>query len=185
MTRAPPSRRQGAGLAMMAAVALLGFSGGQASAQQVVERFPSSGSAPASIVESVRVPPGAEMLILSGQTASRADAPDRSVSVDLPPAALGDTKTQTINILSKIRAALRRRGYALADVVKLTVYLVGDPANGGGMDYAGMNEGYRQFFGTLENPNLVARATVQVVALAEPAFLVEIEATAVRMPAKR
>jgi 2-iminobutanoate/2-iminopropanoate deaminase len=106
---------------MMAAVALLGFSGGQASAQQIVERFPSSGSAPASIVESVRVPPGAEMLILSGQTASRADAPDRPVSVDLPPAALGDTKTQTINILSKIRAALGRRGYALADVVKLTV----------------------------------------------------------------
>jgi enamine deaminase RidA (YjgF/YER057c/UK114 family) len=119
-----------AGLAMMAAVALLGFSGGQASAQQIVERFPSSGSAPASIVESMRVPPGAEMLILSGQTASRADAPDRSVSIDLPPAALGDTKTQTINILNKIRAALGRRGYALADVVKLTVYLVGDPANG-------------------------------------------------------
>jgi enamine deaminase RidA (YjgF/YER057c/UK114 family) len=107
------------------------------------------------------------------------------VSVDLPPAALGDTKTQTINILSKIRAVLGRRGYALADVVKLTVYLVGDPANGGGMDYAGMNEGYRQFFGTSENPNLAARATVQVVALAEPAFLVEIEATAIRMPAKR
>ena len=53
------------------------------------------------------------------------------------------------------------------------------------MDYARMNEGYRQFFGTSENPNLAARATVQVVALAEPAFLVEIEATAVRMPAKR
>jgi 2-iminobutanoate/2-iminopropanoate deaminase len=185
MTGAPKSRPQGAGLAMMAAVTLLGFSGGQASAQHIIERFPSSGSAPASIVESVLVPPGAEMLILSGQTASRADAPDRPVSVDLPPAALGDTKTQTINILSKIRAALGRRGYALADVVKLTVYLVGDPANGGRMDYAGMNEGYRQFFGASQNPNLVARATVQVVALAEPAFLVEIEATAVRMPANR
>jgi hypothetical protein len=43
------------------------------------------------------------------------------------------------------------------------------------MDYAGMNEGYRQFIGGAENPNLAARGAVQVVALAEPAFPVEEE----------
>jgi hypothetical protein len=43
------------------------------------------------------------------------------------------------------------------------------------MDYAGMNEGYRQFIGSTENPNLPARGTVQVVALAEPVFLAEEE----------
>jgi hypothetical protein len=43
------------------------------------------------------------------------------------------------------------------------------------MDYAGMNEEYRQFIGSTENPNLAACGAVQVVALAEPAFLVEEE----------
>jgi hypothetical protein len=38
-----------------------------------------------------------------------------------------------------------------------------------------MNEGYRQFIGGAENPNLAARGAVQVVALAEPAFPVEEE----------
>ena len=36
-----------------------------------------------------------------------------------------------------------------------------------------MNEGYPQLFGNLENPNLAARGRGQLVALAEPAFLVE------------
>ena len=43
------------------------------------------------------------------------------------------------------------------------------------MDYVGMNEGYRQFIGSMENPNLATRGTVQVAALAEPAFRVEEE----------
>ena len=38
-----------------------------------------------------------------------------------------------------------------------------------------MNEGYPQLFGNLENPNLAARGRGQLVALAEPAFLVEEE----------
>jgi enamine deaminase RidA (YjgF/YER057c/UK114 family) len=41
-----------------------------------------------------------------------------------------------------------------------------------------MNEGFRQFFGTAENPNTVARSTIQVAALAAPGYLVEIEAWA-------
>ncbi len=38
----------------------------------------------------------------------------------------------------------------------------------------------KQFFGTAENPGTVARSTIQVAALAGPAFLVEIEATAAK-----
>lgn len=48
------------------------------------------------------------------------------------------------------------------------------------MDFAGMNDGFKQFFGTADNPATVARSTVQVAALAGPAFLVEIEATAAK-----
>jgi enamine deaminase RidA (YjgF/YER057c/UK114 family) len=67
-------------------------------------------------------------------------------------------------------------------VVKLTVYLVGDPAKGGKLDFAGFSQGYAQFFGTAQQPNKVARTTVQVAALANPGFLVEIEAVAAKVP---
>lgn len=70
----------------------------------------------------------------------------------------------------------------MSDVVKLTVFVVGDPKLDGKMDFAGFNAGYREFFGTAANPNLVARSTVQVAALAGPNFLIEIEATAAKMP---
>ena len=38
----------------------------------------------------------------------------------------------------------------------MDVFIVGDPAKGGNMDFAGFMEGYRQFFGTPEQPNLPA-----------------------------
>lgn len=65
-------------------------------------------------------------------------------------------------------------------MVKLTVFLVGDPKLGGKLDFKGFSEAYGQFFGTADQPNKVARSVVQVSALANPAFLVEIEATAVK-----
>ncbi len=75
-------------------------------------------------------------------------------------------------------------GYTMADVIKLTVFVAGDPKLGGKMDFTGMNDGFKMFFGTPENPGTVARSTVQVAALAGPNFLVEIEATAAKAPAK-
>jgi len=67
----------------------------------------------------------------------------------------------------------------------MTVFVTADPKRPDGkMDFAGMNEGYRQFFGTAENPNVVARSTVQVAGLAGPYYLVEIEVTAAKMPAR-
>jgi len=58
--------------------------------------------------------------------------------------------------------------------------MAGDPAKGGKMDFAGMMEGYTQFFGTADQPNLPSRSAMQVAALANPGFLVEIEVAAVR-----
>jgi len=132
---------------------------------------------PAIILSSVTLPPSAEILMLSGQLASPID-PAKTDSID----AYGDTRTQTISTFNKIRAALAKQGYAMSDVVKLTVFVAGDPKLGGKMDFAGFNDGYKQFFGTAENPNLVARSTVQVAALAGPNFLIEIEATAAKTP---
>ncbi|MFN3552628.1 MAG: RidA family protein [Novosphingobium meiothermophilum] len=134
---------------------------------------------PALILGGVTIPPDAEVLMLSGQLANPID-PAVTTGIE----AYGDTKTQTVSIFRKIEAALAKQGYAMSDVVKLTVFVVGDPKLGGKMDFAGFNAGYREFFGTEANPNLVARSTVQVAALAGPQFLIEIEATAARVPAK-
>ena len=136
---------------------------------------------PAIILGGVILPPGAELFLLSGQLASPIDPSKPATSMD----DYGDTRTQTISTFNKIKSALEKQGYSLKDVVKLTVFVAGDPKLGGKMDFAGFNDGYKQFFGTTENPNLVARSTVQVAALAGPNFLVEIEATAAKLPAKK
>jgi enamine deaminase RidA (YjgF/YER057c/UK114 family) len=92
----------------------------------------------------------------------------------------GDTKTQAASALSKIEALLKEQGLGMGDIVMMHVYLVGDPSNGGKMDFAGLNAAYGQFFGTKEQPNKPARTTVQVAALAQQGPLVEIEVIAVR-----
>lgn len=92
----------------------------------------------------------------------------------------GDTQTQTANILKILGQILSGQGYGYGDVVMLHVYLVADPAKGGKMDFAGMKQGYGQFFGTPSQPGTPARATVQVAGLVDEGQLVEIEAVAAR-----
>jgi enamine deaminase RidA (YjgF/YER057c/UK114 family) len=62
----------------------------------------------------------------------------------------------------------------------MNVFLVGDPARGGAMDFEGLMKAYARHFGTPAQPNLPARTTVQVVALPMPGALVEIEVVAAR-----
>ena len=70
---------------------------------------------------------------------------------------------------------------ASSNVVAMTVYLAGDPAKGGRMDFEGMMAAYSQFFGTKEQPNKPARTKVQVVLPAGArGGLVEIDLVAVR-----
>lgn len=135
---------------------------------------------PAIILGGVTIPPGAEIVLLSGQLASPIVAGKADTLEDF-----GDTKTQAVSTFNKIKAALAKLGYSMSDVVKLTVFVVGDPKIGGKMDFAGFNAGYREFFGTAENPNLVARSTVQVAGLVSPNFLIEIEAIAAKAPKGR
>lgn len=128
------------------------------------------------IAAAVEVPAGRTTVFLSGAGPGIADrsAPPDSV------AAYGDTRTQTISALSAIRATLQRLHLDMGNVVKMQVFLVGDPAQGGKMDFAGFMEGYRQFFGTAQQPNLPARSTMRVAGLVAPGWLIEIEVTAVR-----
>jgi enamine deaminase RidA (YjgF/YER057c/UK114 family) len=149
-------------------------------AAQEILRHPTQ--TPGIILESVTVPPGATMVYVSGQVPSVMESARAKPMAEVVPADFGDTQTQTVNVLGKIEAILARRGMTMRDVVQLTVYLVGDPKLNGRMDFAGMNAGYRQFFGTGTNPNLVARTTMQISALVNPGFLVEIDAVAAKMP---
>src|SRR4249919_299674 len=98
------------------------------------------------------------------------------------PSVRGDTKTQTLNIMSQLGKILKGQGYGFGDVTMLQVYLVADPAKGGKMDFAGMKEAYAQVFGTPSQPGRPARATVQVAKLVDDGQLVEIAAVAVRTP---
>jgi enamine deaminase RidA (YjgF/YER057c/UK114 family) len=91
-----------------------------------------------------------------------------------------DTRSQSESVFRKIERILKEQGLGLRDVVKMQVFLVGDPATGNKMDFAGMMAAYTKFFGTPEQPNKPARSTVQVAGLAAAGALVEVEVIAVR-----
>ena len=128
------------------------------------------------ISAAVEIPAGKSMVYFSGMVAPVADndAPKGSV------ASYGNTEAQTIAVLKRIEAQLARLKLGMGDVVKMQVFLVGDPDNGGKLDFAGLMKGYTQFFGTKEQPKLPVRSAFQIAALGGPGLLVEIEVTAVR-----
>ena len=95
------------------------------------------------------------------------------------PAAYGDMTTQTVGVLTAIKGTLARIGLGMGDVVKMTVFMVANPADNK-LDFAGMMAGYTQFFGTKDQPNKPARSAVQVAALALPGPLLEIEVVAAK-----
>jgi len=123
------------------------------------------------IARAVEVPAGKTLYFHSGMTPAPLDPKAAAGS----PEYWGDTKTQTLSVFARIKESLDKLGLGFGDVVAMTVYLVGDPAKGGRMDFDGMMAAYSQFFGTKEQPNLPARSTVQVVGLVQPGMLVEIE----------
>ncbi|PWK69049.1 RidA family protein [Aminobacter sp. AP02] len=145
-----------------------------AMAQDVVRhRIPNSDFP---IAQAVEVPAGKTTVYVSGAVPSVIDEKAEKGSI----AAYGNTKTQTETVFKSIEKTLDGLGLKMGDVIKMQVFLVGDPEKGGKMDFAGFMEGYVKFFGTKEQPNLPSRSVMQVAALAAPGWLVEIEVTAVR-----
>lgn len=134
------------------------------------------------ILEAAEVGAGADVIYLSGQLPSPLD-PAKPMSEVTSLEEMGDTRAQTISTLAKIEEILESRGYAMSDVIKLTLFVAADPRLGR-MDFAGVNEGFRQFFKTEANPETVARSTFQVAGLVGPHFLIEIEAIAAKAPAE-
>jgi enamine deaminase RidA (YjgF/YER057c/UK114 family) len=141
-----------------------------ASAQMTVKRFGSDKSIIASAIWA------GDTLYVSGQLP--APTPPADPSKGTTPIIQGDTKAQTINTLNVIQGILKEQGLGMGDIVQMSVFLVPDPATGK-LDFAGMNEGYKQFFGTKDQPNKPVRATIQA-GLVIPNALVEIAVVAVR-----
>jgi enamine deaminase RidA (YjgF/YER057c/UK114 family) len=133
------------------------------------------GSPQSPIARAVVVPAGHDIIYVSGiiPLPLNPDAPADQRE-------FGDTRTQTTSILTQIAEILAAEGLTMGDVVMMRVVLVGDPAKDGKMDFAGMMEAYRQFFGTPAQPHKPARITSQVAALVLPGLLAEIEVQAAR-----
>jgi 2-iminobutanoate/2-iminopropanoate deaminase len=120
-------------------------------------------NAKAPYASSVAVPPGYTTYYISG-------SPGRG----------NDTVEQTTLVLANLKEQLGKLGMTFADVVQAHVFLVGDPANGGKMDFAGMNSVWMKEFGTADQPNKPARAAFQVAGIAGNNTLIEIELIAVK-----
>jgi len=149
------------------AAAALALAAAPAAAQNV-EKVGTPGGR---ILTAAKVKPGATTVYLSGNLASPITAGGNDY---------GDTKTQTISTLNKIKALLAQHGMTMQDIVRMDAYLVAAPGMDGKMDFAGFNAGFAEFFGTAENPTTTTRTTMQIAALAGPQFLVELTVIAAK-----
>jgi enamine deaminase RidA (YjgF/YER057c/UK114 family) len=129
------------------------------------------------IASSATVPPGATLYFLSGATGAPIDP-----KVTDTPDAFGDTEAQAMSIFTKMKAQLADLGLTMGDVVKMTVFLVGDPKLNGKMDRDGMMRAYLKFFGTADQPNKPTRSAFQIAGLARVQQLIEVEAIAAKAP---
>jgi 2-iminobutanoate/2-iminopropanoate deaminase len=129
------------------------------------------------IASSATVPSGSTLYFLSGATGAPIDLKDTA-----SPGAFGDTEAQALSIFTKMKAQLADLGLTMGDVVKMTVFLVGDPKLEGKMDRDGMMRAYTKFFGTADQPNKPTRSAFQIAGLARPQQLIEVEAIAAKAP---
>lgn len=125
------------------------------------------------IARAVEVPPGTQLVWHSGQTPAPANPQAERFSAEF----WGDTETQARSVFQGMERSLTDLGLRWDDIVKMTVFLVPDPNNGGRMDFAGFMRAYTEVFGEAAGrSNLPARSAVGVAQLAAPGMLVEVEA---------
>lgn len=116
----------------------------------------------------IKIPPAAATLYLSGSGASQKDD-----------STWGTMEEQTIDTFSKFKQTLEAEGWSMSDIVQVRAFAVAGEF--GLLDFDGFNRGYREFFGTEENPQKPVRSFVQVADLVVPGWLVEIEIRAAKI----
>lgn len=117
---------------------------------------------------SITIPPGAETMYLSGSGAR-----------PLEDGSWGDMQQQTVNTFERFKATLEEQGWSMSDIVQVRAFAV---SGEDGLDFAGFNAGYSQFFGTSDNPQKPVRSFVEIAGLVVDGWLIEIEIRAARMP---
>jgi enamine deaminase RidA (YjgF/YER057c/UK114 family) len=117
----------------------------------------------------IKIPANAETLYLSGTGAARkADG------------TWGNMEEQAIDTFTKFKGILEAQGWSMSDIVQVRVFAVAGEY--GLLDFDGFNRGYQRFFGTEENPMKPVRSFIQVAALVNPDWLIEVEIRAARVP---
>jgi enamine deaminase RidA (YjgF/YER057c/UK114 family) len=164
------------GSVLMLAAPAAAQSGGAAPAQSgPPSEVTYYGNPRSAISNGVLVPANRASMWVSGVGPSRANPNAATGSRDL----YGDTQTQATSILKNIEMQLKDHGLGMKDVIYLRAYVVPDPMKDHKMDMQGWSAAYGQFFGTTEQPNKPARATIGVAALVNADQLIEIEVVAV------
>lgn len=131
------------------------------------------------VATSVLIPAGIDLIVVSGVLPDVADPSAPAGS----PQRFGDTATQAKSVLAKLAKELASYGLTMADIVKMNVFLVGDPRKKGEVDLQGLMQAYMGLYGMRAmEKNLPARTTVQVAGLPSAGALVQIEAMAARHP---
>lgn len=139
--------------------------------QRIPSTYPNS-----PILQAVTLPANSEVTYLSGLLPDPVDPKAAKEHIH----AVGNTEAQARVVLGKVQTILASQGLGLGDVVQLRIYLVGDPAQGGKLDFDGLQTAFREFFGTEKQPLKPARTTVQVAGLVLPGALIEVETVAAR-----
>lgn len=121
----------------------------------------------------VEVPADKTLVHLSGQVPSQINEDATRESIE----AYGSMEEQTTSALKSIQKSLASLELTMADIYRMQVFLV---AEDGEVDFSGFMRAYKQFFGTEDQPNLPVRSAVEVAALANPGWLIEIEISAAR-----
>lgn len=159
-------------LSGLAAAALIsGVATTQAAGKDIIRHKLPDSDFPISLA--VEVPANKALVHLSGQVpvAINADADASSIK------AYGSMEEQATSALKAIEKTLKSLNLTMADVYRMQVFLV---AQDGKVDFSGFMDGYTKFFGTEAQPQLPVRSAIEVAALANPGWLIEIEVSAAR-----
>jgi enamine deaminase RidA (YjgF/YER057c/UK114 family) len=141
-----------------------------------VTRHPLANNSTFPIAQAVEVTADTVLIYHSGTVPGPAN-PDADRS---SPEYYGNTETQALNVFKRMQASFEKLGVGFGDIVKMQVFLVGDPVLGGKMDFQGFMNAYTKYFGTAEQPNLPARSAFQIAGLAGEGMLVEVEVVIAR-----
>lgn len=137
-----------------------------------VTRHALANNNPFPISRAVEVTPDTTLIFHSGMTPGPVNPEAKKGSREY----YGDTETQALNIFKRFEESFKELGVDFADVIKMQVFMVGDPTMEGKMDFGGFMKAYTKYFGTKEQPNKPARSAFQIAGLAGgPNMLIEIE----------